>query len=65
MSEDLFKSRWADWKGPFKKEWDRLTDEDLDIAEGHRSYLIGRIQERYGIARDEAEEQVQRFEVKM
>ncbi|KGI77874.1 CsbD family protein [Oleiagrimonas soli] len=65
MNEDRIKGQWKQWKGTFKKEWGKLTDDDLDVAEGHRDYLIGKIQERYGIARGEAEEQVKRFEVKM
>jgi uncharacterized protein YjbJ (UPF0337 family) len=41
-----------------------LTDDDLDVLTGHRDYLVGKIQERYGIAKQEAERQVDRFEVK-
>ena len=65
MNDDRIKGQWKQWKGDFKKEWGKLTDDDLDVAEGHRDYLIGKIQERYGIARDEAKRQVERFEVKM
>jgi uncharacterized protein YjbJ (UPF0337 family) len=65
MNHDHIRGQWKQWKGLFKKEWGRLTDDDLDVAEGHRDYLIGKIQERYGIARDEAERQVERFEVRM
>lgn len=42
--------------------WGRLTDDDLKIAEGHAEYLSGKWQERYGMARDEADTQVMEFE---
>lgn len=45
-----------------QSEWGKLTNDDLDVAEGHREYLVGRIQERYGVQKDQAEEQVKRFE---
>jgi uncharacterized protein YjbJ (UPF0337 family) len=65
MNDDRIKGQWKQMKGRFKSEWGKLTDDDLDVAEGHRDYLVGKVQERYGIARDEAEEQVKRFEAKM
>ncbi len=43
-------------------QWGMLTDDDLALAEGSRRELVGRIQERYGIARDEAERQVAEWE---
>jgi len=45
-----------------KAQWGKLTDDDLKIAEGNAEYLSGKLQERYGIARDEAEKQVKQFE---
>jgi uncharacterized protein YjbJ (UPF0337 family) len=42
--------------------WGKLTDDDLDVIQGKRDQLVGKIQERYGIARDEAERQVSDFE---
>lgn len=61
-NEDIIKGKWKQAKGQIKQRWGNLTDDDLTIAEGHRDYLIGRVQERYGIARDEAENQVREFE---
>lgn len=62
MNEDTVKGKWKQLKGQAKKTWGKLTDDDLDIAEGNRDYLVGRVQERYGIAKDEAERQVKDFE---
>jgi uncharacterized protein YjbJ (UPF0337 family) len=45
-----------------QEKWGQLTDDDLDRIEGKRDQLIGAVQTRYGIARDEAEEQVKEFE---
>ena len=62
MNSDRIKGKWKQLTGRMKFEWGRLTDDDLAYVEGHRDYLVGKVQERYGIARDKAEEQVKRFE---
>lgn len=62
MNEDIIKGKWKQLAGKAKKSWGKLTNDDLDVAEGNRDYLVGRVQERYGIARDEAERQVKDFE---
>ena len=48
--------------GQIKQHWGKLTDDDLKVAEGNSEYLSGKLQERYGMARDEAEKQVKAFE---
>jgi uncharacterized protein YjbJ (UPF0337 family) len=45
-------------KGRARQQWGKLTNDDLNLVEGKRMELVGRIQERYGIAHDEAERQV-------
>lgn len=45
-------------KGSVKKQWGKLTDDDIAQVEGDYDQLVGRIQERYGVARDEAEKQI-------
>ncbi|MFP4217048.1 MAG: CsbD family protein [Phycisphaerae bacterium] len=65
MDPEQIKGNWKQIKGDIKKEWGKLTDDDLKEAEGHRDSLIGKIQERYGIAKDEAREQVEAFEKKL
>lgn len=61
MTSDRLEGNWKQLKGEAKKRWGKLTDDDLDVIEGERDKLVGRIQERYGIARDEAEKQVKEW----
>lgn len=61
MNEDTIKGQWKQLSGKIKAKWGKLTNDDVDIAEGDFEYLVGRVQERYGIARDEAERQVRDF----
>ena len=53
MNDDVFKGKWLQLKGQIKEKWGQLTDDDLDAAAGQRDQLVGRIQERYGLAKDE------------
>lgn len=62
MNEDIIKGKWKQLKGRAKQQWGKLTDDDLDYAEGTRDYLVGRVQERMGVGRDEADRQVRDFE---
>lgn len=62
MNEHRIRGKWKQLTGTLKEKWGELTDGDLRLAEGHRDHLVGRIQERYGIARDEAERQVRAFD---
>jgi uncharacterized protein YjbJ (UPF0337 family) len=62
MNEDRIKGQWKQLAGKLKAKWGKLTDDDLRIAEGNSEYLAGRIQERYGVAKDEAEKQVKEFD---
>jgi uncharacterized protein YjbJ (UPF0337 family) len=64
MNENTAKGTWHQIKGKVKEQWGKLTDDDLDVINGRREQLYGRIQERHGIARDEAERQVGDFERK-
>lgn len=61
MNEDKVKGQWKQLSGKVKAKWGKLTDDDLKIAEGNSEYLAGKIQERYGVARDEAKRQVKEF----
>ncbi len=62
MNEDRIKGKWKQLTGTMKEKWGKLTDDDLQVAEGNAEYLAGKVQERYGLARDAAEEQVREFE---
>jgi uncharacterized protein YjbJ (UPF0337 family) len=61
MNKDRIQGQWKQLAGTLKEKWGRLTDDDLDVAEGNAEYLAGKLQERYGIAREEAERQVREF----
>jgi uncharacterized protein YjbJ (UPF0337 family) len=61
MNEDRIKGQWKQLTGKLKAQWGKLTDDDLTVAEGNSEYLAGKLQERYGIARDEAKKQVEDF----
>ena len=58
MNWDQAKGQWAQMKGMVRKQWGKLTDDDLTVIHGERERLVGKIQERYGIAKEEAERQV-------
>jgi len=62
MNNDTLKGQWKQVAGAIKKQWGKLTDDDLASAEGNSEQLIGKIQERYGIAKDEAKKQWIKFE---
>jgi uncharacterized protein YjbJ (UPF0337 family) len=53
MNWDRIEGNWKQFKGGAKEQWGKLTDDDLDVVEGKREQLAGRIQERYGIAKDD------------
>ena len=65
MNEDRIKGQWRQLNGKLKSRWGKLTDDDLQVADGNAEYLAGKLQERYGIARDEAQKQVREFENEM
>jgi len=55
MNKEQFKGSWLQLKGKIKEKWGKLTDDDLAVVEGREDRLIGKLQERYGIAKAEAE----------
>ncbi|MEX1829625.1 CsbD family protein [Luteibacter aegosomatis] len=61
MNEDVIKGQWKQLKGRIKAKWGDLTDDDLDVAEGNSEYLAGKIQERYGRAKDDVEREIHDF----
>jgi uncharacterized protein YjbJ (UPF0337 family) len=56
------KGKWNQTKGAVKKQWGKLTDDDLTVIAGQRDQLVGKIQERYGIEKEEADKQVKTWE---
>jgi uncharacterized protein YjbJ (UPF0337 family) len=61
MNRDVIAGKWHQIKGDLKSRWARLTDDDLERTEGNFEYLVGLVQERYGMVRDVAERQVREF----
>lgn len=58
MNEDRIAGNWKQFKGKMREQWGKLTDDDVDVAAGKRDQFLGRLQEREGLARDEAEKQL-------
>ena len=61
MNRDQFSGQWKQIKGEAQRMWGKLTNDDLDQVEGNATKLIGRLQERYGYAKEEAEAEFDRF----
>jgi uncharacterized protein YjbJ (UPF0337 family) len=62
MNWDRIEGNWKQFKGKVKQQWGKLTDDHLDVVAGNRDELAGKIQEAYGISKEEAEKQIRRFE---
>ena len=58
MHADELKGKWKELTGEAKRHWGKLTDDDLKTAEGDADKLSGKIQERYGKSKDEADKEV-------
>ena len=55
MNWDQMEGKWKQAKGSLKVQWGKLTDDDLNVIAGQRDKLVGKLQERYGYAKDEAQ----------
>jgi uncharacterized protein YjbJ (UPF0337 family) len=64
MNNDRIQGTWDQVRGNVQKMWGKLTNDDLDVIEGDRKLLAGKIQERYGVAQDEAEKQVDEWNMR-
>ena len=53
---------WKTFKGQVQQQWGKLTDDDLDVIAGRREELLGRIQNAYGMSRDDADRQIREWE---
>ena len=62
MNSDQMKGKWKQMKGSVKERWGKLTDDDIDVINGQQEQLVGKIQECYGISRDQADREVKEWE---
>lgn len=65
MNSDVIKGKWKQINGRIKERWGNLTDDDLDVAEGHSEYLAGKLQERYGWTKEKAQDELRDFSSKL
>lgn len=61
MVADVLEGQWKQIRGQVKEKWGELTDDEIDQIEGRRDRLIGKLQERYGYSKQEAEQHVNEF----
>jgi len=61
MDANILKGKWLQLKGSIREKWGQLTDDDVDRVEGNTERLVGLIQERYGYAKEKAEDEVDAF----
>jgi uncharacterized protein YjbJ (UPF0337 family) len=61
MNWDYIKGNWKQVTSKLKQKWGKLTDDDLTVVAGKRDEFLGKIQERYGVGKDEAEKGLDEF----
>jgi uncharacterized protein YjbJ (UPF0337 family) len=59
MNTDQLSGKWKQMKGAAKQQWGKLTDDDLEVIAGKRDALVGKLQERYGMAKEEAQKKAE------
>lgn len=65
MNWDRIEGNWKQFQGKVKEKWGKLTDDDLTVVAGKRDQLAGMLQNRYGIAKDEVEREIDEFAAAM
>ena len=65
MNWDRIEGNWKQFKGNVRQQWGKLTDDQLEMIAGRRDLLLGRIQELYGISKDDGEKQLADWETRM
>jgi uncharacterized protein YjbJ (UPF0337 family) len=61
MNWDQIEGKWREITGAVKERWGKLTDDDLEVIQGKRDQLAGRLQQRYGYAKERAEKEIDDF----
>lgn len=62
MNSDIAEGKWKQMTGAIKEKWGKLTDDDLEQVEGRVDKFCGKMQERYGMSREQAEQEFNRFQ---
>ena len=65
MNWDQIAGNWKQVKGVVRERWGKLTDDDVDVIAGKRDILLGKIQEKHGIAREAAEKELKDWEASL
>lgn len=58
MNWDIIQGKWKQVKGSVKEKWGDLTDDELDQIEGNKDKLSGKLQEKYGWTKDNADREI-------
>ncbi len=61
MNKEQVKGNWQIFKGKVKEQWGKLTDDDVDVAEGKLDQLAGKVAVKYGIAKEEAHKKLEKL----
>jgi len=61
MNSDQLAGNWKQVKGNIKEHWGKLTDDDLDVIDGKREQLVGRVQQQYGKSKEAAQREVDEY----
>ena len=61
MNSEQFEGKWKQFQGQIRQKWGHLTDNDMQVIAGKRDVLIGRVEERYGLAKEKATAEVDGF----
>ncbi|MBA3602941.1 MAG: CsbD family protein [Parachlamydiaceae bacterium] len=62
MNKEIFDGKWHEVKGKIKEKWGKLTDDDLTEIDGKKEALLGKLQSRYGYAKERAEKELEEYE---
>ncbi len=63
MNKETLKGKWEQLKGNVQKQWGKLTDDDIEVIQGNAKVLVGKLQERYGMTKEEAQKAVDEFDI--
>jgi uncharacterized protein YjbJ (UPF0337 family) len=63
MNRDTLKGQWTQLKGQVRKQWGKLTDDEVDQIQGDSEILMGKLQQRYGYTREQAQREIERWKV--